>query len=63
MFCRSDEEHGREMETRQRTLVRERDRWRHMFGAQLTGSGNVKERIRNAKFQVLTALFVRSEVP
>lgn len=33
------------------------------FGAQLTASGNVRERrVRNAKFQVLTALFVRSEV-
>lgn len=34
-----------------------------MVGAQLTGSGNDKERrIRNAKFQVLTASFLRREV-
>ena len=62
MFCRSDEECGREMET-ENFGKRETDRWRHMVGAQLTGSGNATERRRrHAKFQVLTASFLVSEV-
>ena len=45
----------------QRTYIRER--WRHTVGAQHTGSRNVKERrIRNAKFEDLTASFLRNEV-
>lgn len=44
-----------------RTFIR--DRWGHTVGAQHTGSRNVKERrIRNAKFEDLTASFLRTEV-
>jgi hypothetical protein len=55
-----------EIECKKRRIAGERlrrDRWRHILGAQFTGSGNAKERrIKNAKFQVLTASFLRSKV-
>jgi hypothetical protein len=60
MFCRSDEEHGREMETEN---FGKTERQMETYGWYTAHrKGKCQRRIRNAKSQVLTALFLRSEV-